>query len=223
MIPSFMVPSRLARRRSREAYQVSKANGDITQSLAGRDPIAAAKVSSFIARRAAEDGISGLALAAKHQSYEASQKVVNDFTDPSGRAGGALVAINTAVKHVGALDPLIDAMQSGNVTRINQAKQAYEKATGVPAPTNYQTLANMAVGEINKAVTANGGDANERAAIAAPLDPAGGPAVLKGAVQTAVTALGRQNRRAEGTPGMWEPAAHKAHSTNCCCPRPDRR
>ena len=172
-----------------QAYQVAKSTGALTEALAGRDPYAQAQIASYVAKRAGEDGVSGLAMAAKQQAFKASQKVVDDFTDPSGKAGGALVAINTAVKHVGALGPLIDAMGSGNVTRINQARQAYQTATGVPAPTNYATLANMAVGEINKAVTANGGDAAERESIAAPFDPKGGPAVLKGAVQTAVTAL----------------------------------
>jgi hypothetical protein len=172
-----------------QAYQVSKQTGDISQSLAGRDPIAAAKVSSFIAQRAGEDGLSGLSMAAQKQAYKASQGVVNDFTDPSGKAGSALVAINTAVKHVGSLGPLIDAMGSGDTTKINEARQAYQRNTGQPAPTNYQTLANMAVGEISKAVTANGGDAAEREAIAAPFAAGNSPAVLKGAVQTAVTAL----------------------------------
>ncbi len=101
-----------------------------------------------------------------------------------------MVAINTAVTHIGALDPLIDALGSGNVTRINQARQAYQRATGIPAPTNYQTLANMAVGEINTVVSGpSGGDKEERARLASPFDPDGGPSVLKGAVNTAVTAL----------------------------------
>lgn len=172
-----------------DAYQQTKATGTAPPT-AGRDPIAIAQEKNYIADRLKQDGAnSGEYLAAKQQAFQAQQKVVNDFTDPSGKAGGALVAINTAVKHVGSLGPLIDAMGSGNVSRINQARQAYQTATGVPAPTNYQTLANMAVGEINKAVTANGGDAAERESIAAPFDAKGGPAVLKGAVQTAVTAL----------------------------------
>lgn len=173
-----------------DAYQQTKATGT-PPPTAGRDPIAIAQEKSYIADRMKQDGVgnTGEYLAAKQQAYAAQQKVVSDFTDPSGKAGGALIAINTAVKHVGALTPLIDAMGSGNLTRINQARQAYQRATGVAAPTNYQTLANMAVGEINKAVTANGGDAAERESIAAPFDASGGPEVLKGAVQTAVTAL----------------------------------
>lgn len=173
-----------------QSYQVAKAKGNITETVAGRDPIAAAKVSNYIADRAAKDGQSGLAMAAQAQAYQASQKVVDDFTDPDGKAGGTLVKINTAVKHIGSLEPLIDAMGSGNVARINQARQIFQKETGVAAPTNYQTLANMAVGEINGVVTGpSGGDKDERDRLASPFDPKGGPAVLKGAVQTAVTAL----------------------------------
>jgi hypothetical protein len=172
-----------------QAYQVAKSTGALTEALAGRDPYAQAQIASYVAQRAGEDGISGLSMAAKQQSFKASQKVVDDFTDPDGKAGGALVAINTAVRHVGSLEPLIDALGSGNVTRINQARQVFQRETGIPAPTNFATLANMAVGEINKAVTANGGDKEERERLGAPFDPKGGPAVLKGAVQTAVSAL----------------------------------
>lgn len=170
-----------------QAYQLAKSKGDLTEAIAGRDPIAAGQLSSYIAKRAGEEGISGLQLAANQQSYKSRQGVLNDFT--TGGSSDKITAINTAVLHTNALLPLIDALQTKNLTRINAAKQAYQKETGVAAPTNYETLANMAVGEINSAINKNGGDVAERERITAPFKSSGGPDVLKGAVKTAVTAL----------------------------------
>ena len=184
-----------------QAYQLAKAKGDLTESVAGRDPIAAAALTSYIAKRAGEDGQSGLQFAANQQSYAARQKVVNDYLDPGGTAGGKLGAINTSVLHVGALLPLIDAMKSGNTTRINAARQAYQKEAGIAAPTNYETLANMATGEISNAINKTGGDVGERERVSAPFAASRSPDVLKGAVKTAVTALAGKT---ESLANQWD-------------------
>ena len=81
-----------------QAYKTSTATGDLTQSLAGRDPIAAAKVSSYIADRAQKDGLTGLQMAAQKQTFAAQGDVVKDYTDPSGKAGGKIQAINTGYR-----------------------------------------------------------------------------------------------------------------------------
>jgi hypothetical protein len=171
-------------------YQTWKATGK-PPANSSRNVLANATQANYIAQRAQQDNISnpGKIAAAQQQAYEAQQGVIKDFTDPDGKAGGSLVAINTAVAHIRGLDPLIDAMQSGNMTRINQAKQAYQKEFGIAAPTNYQALANMATGEVAKAVNAGGGTESERDSIAAPFKASGGPDVLHGAVQTVSTAL----------------------------------
>lgn len=185
-----------------QAYQVAKSKGDISESLAGRDPVAAAKVSSYIAQRAKEDGISGLSMAATQQAYGARQKVVNDYVD-SGGTGGKLDAINTSVLHTNSLLPLIDALGTGNMTKINAARLAYQKQTGIAAPTNYETLKNMAVGEISSAVNKTGGDSDERERITAPFASANSPDVLKEAVRTAVTALAGKT---EALANRWDVA-----------------
>jgi hypothetical protein len=189
--PGLYAASIISKPALEDAYKQTVASGTMPPA-AGRDPIALAQEKNFIADRFRQEmgPNSGEYLAAKTQAYQAQQKVVSDFTDPGGAAGSKLVAINTAVKHIGALGPLIDALGSGNVGRINQARQAYQTATGVPAPTNFQTLANMATGEINTVVSgAGGGDKEEREKLGAPFASSGGPEVLKGAVNTAVTAL----------------------------------
>jgi hypothetical protein len=170
------------------AYQQWKATGSVPAGQ-GRNVLAQAKQANYIAQRANEDNVPEQAAAAKQQQFKAQQAVVDDFTNPAGTAGKSLVSINTAVSHLGALMPLIDAMQSGNMTKINEARQYFQKQTGQPAPTNYQALANMASGEVSKAILAGGGGESERDEIASPFKAANGPEALKGAVQTVSTAL----------------------------------
>lgn len=170
------------------AYQTWKATGAAPTGQ-GRNVLAQAKQANFIAQRANQDAVPEQAAAATQQAFKARQAVVDDFTNPSGKAGGSIVAINTAVTHFQALLPLIDAMKSGNMTKINEARQYFQKSTGNPAPTNYQALANMAAGEASKAVLAGGGGEGERDEIASPFKSVNGPDALKGAVQTTTTAL----------------------------------
>lgn len=186
-----------------KAWQTVKATGEMP-AQAGRDQIAFANESNYIAKRAAQEGVTSVSLAAKKQQLSAQQDVVKDFTNPGGTAGAKLGAVNTAVLHVNALLPLIDAMKSGNLTKLTAAKQAYQKETGVPAPTNYDTLANMAIGEINNVVNAKtGGDAAERDRIAAPFVSSRAPDVLKGAVKTAVGAMAGKT---ESLANQWDVA-----------------
>lgn len=170
------------------AYQTWKATGAAPTGQ-GRNVLAQAKQANYIAQRANEDNVPEQAAAAKQQQFKAQQAVLDDFTNPAGTAGKSLVAINTGVAHLSALAPLIDAMKSGNMTKINEARQYFQKQTGNPAPTNYQMLADMASGEISKAVMQGGGSKDERDDLAEPFKKSLAPDVLKGAVSTAATAL----------------------------------
>ena len=169
-------------------YKQTLATGEMP-SLSGRDPITASRFSNYVAEQAAKDGNTGIVRAATKQMNVARQKVIDDFMDPSGNAGGKLINITTSVSHLGSMLPLVDAMKSGNLTLLNKARQEYQKQTGQSAPTDYETLKNIAVNEVINAVSKSGGDAAERAAIMKPFDKANGPDILKGAISTAATAL----------------------------------
>ena len=171
-----------------QAYGQYKATGEMPP-MAGRDPIAIAKTYNYIADQTKADGGSGQAAAAQKQAYAAQGDVVKDYSDPSGKAGGKLQAINTITEHAKALNPLIDAMGTGDTQLINKAKIAYQQQTGNPAPTNYSAMANIFSGELKQAVTANGGDQGEREAIAAPFSDINSPLALKGAIQISATAM----------------------------------
>ena len=193
-----------------QAYQVSKQSGDLTQSLAGRDPWAAANVSAFIAKRAKEEGITGLQMAAQKQAHASSQLVLNDFLDPNGKAGSKLTAINTLTGHADEAISLIDAMKTGDIQKINAAKIAYQKATGNPAPTNYETMAHLYAGEFGSAILQAGGTEGERDALLAPFQGANSPAQIRGAILTSARAMAGKTKALEnqwnvGTQGQQGP------------------
>lgn len=170
------------------AYQSYVTNGGkLPAGLVPRSDSGKAAIFNYIAQRADADGNTAVSVAAKGQATQAAGNVLKDYT--SGPTNKKLIAINTAVSHLDSLNPLIDAMESGNLTLINKARQIYQKQTGKPAPTNYSTLAEMAIGETSQAVMAGGGTGPEREALAAPFKSGNGPDVLRGAVKGAATAL----------------------------------
>lgn len=203
------------------AYQFAKTNGGkLPPWMNSRGDAAKGAMANYIAQRASQEGLSGASMVAQGQATQAAGNVLKDFT--SGATNKKLVAINTGVEHLDALNPLIDAMDSGNLTAINKARQFYQKQTGKPAPTNYSTLANMAVGEVSQAVMAGGGTGPERDDLAAPFKSSNAPDVLRGAVKTAITALAGKtdglrtswDSGTNGTQGAFErflgPATKKA-------------
>ena len=100
-----------------------------------------------------------------------------------GPGGGpCLTAFNTASGHLRQLSSLVDALGNGNITLINQFGQAYAKATGSAAPTNFDTVRNAAVGEVAKLFSGGVVAQAEREEIEAPLKNSGSPAQLKQAV-----------------------------------------
>ena len=186
--PSIFGASNMDDQTKELAYQFAKVNGGkLPPWMNSRGDAAKGAMANYIAQRANQEGLSGASMVAQGQATQAAGNVLKDFT--SGPTNKKIVAINTGVEHLDALNPLIDAMGTGNLTLINKARQFYEKQTGKPAPTNYSTLANMAVGEVSQAVMAGGGTGPERDELAAPFKSSNSPDVLKGAVQTAITAL----------------------------------
>lgn len=168
------------------AYQSFIATGKMPQNI-GRSPAMQASMMDYISKRAAQEGNSAASIAAKGQAFTATQGVVSDFT--KGKSAQALNGINTAVQHMGSLDPLIDALGNGDAKVINRVSNFFKAQTGSAAPTNYAALKEFVGGEVAKAVLPGGGGEAERQALTAPLNAANSPEQLKQAVQTIKTAL----------------------------------
>jgi hypothetical protein len=203
-------------------YQAVVATGSPEASFP-RAQYAQVQLQNYIAKRAAEDGNTALATAAKRQKYAGIKNVLNDFQATRvGTAGGNLVNINTAVGHMDTLEPLIDALGTGDVKALNAAKIAFEKQTGDPAPTNYDALKEYVAGEIAKVVLPGGGGEEERQALGAPLSSSNSPqaiktsvGIIKKALASKTDALRTQwDNGTDGTQGPFEkflnPATKKA-------------
>lgn len=152
-----------------------------------RSPAMNADIMNFISKRAAQDGNTQVSILANKQGLQATQGVVNDFT--KGKTAQTLNGLNTAIKHMNALDPLIDAMGNGNLTILNKASNFFKQQTGSAAPTNFAALKEFVAGEVAKAVLPGGGGEAERQALAAPINAANSPQQLKQAVEQYKTAL----------------------------------
>lgn len=152
-----------------------------------RSPAMNADMMNYIAQRAQQEGNSQVSILANKQQLQAGQSVVKDFT--SGKTAQTLNGLNTSIQHMAALEPVIDAMNNGNLTILNKAANFFKQQTGSPAPTNFAALKEFVSGEVAKAVLPGGGGEAERRALAEPISAANSPAQLKQAVETYKTAL----------------------------------
>ena len=180
------------------AYQSFVATGKIPANF-GRNPAMQASLMDYIAKRAAQEGNSAASIAAKGQAFTAQQGVIKDFT--SGPTSKSLNAINTAVSHINSLEPLVDALGTGDIKRVNQFSNAFKQETGSPAPTDYASLKEFVGGEVAKAVLPGGGGEKERAALLDPLNAANSPQAIHSALQKIQTALAGKT---EATRNQWD-------------------
>jgi len=99
-------------------------------------------------------------------------------------AGGQVIAFNTAILHLGLLSDAAEALGNGNTKLFNSISQKYKEQTGSPLPGNFDTIKQMASGEITKV----GGSLNqgEQEAVKGPLDRSNSPQALKGSIGASV-------------------------------------
>jgi hypothetical protein len=99
-------------------------------------------------------------------------------------AGGNIVAFNTAILHLGLLADAADALGNGNTKIFNSISQKWKEQTGSPLPLEFDTIKQMASGEITKV----GGSLNqgEQEAVKGPLDRSNSPQALKGSITKSV-------------------------------------
>lgn len=114
--------------------------------------------------------------------YAASQRTEIGFAQ--GKQGDQVRAINVAIDHLATADQLVDALQNGEVQRINQIGQQWAIETGSAAPTNLETASLIIGQEMVKAVVAGGGGVTERSAAGSAFSNVKSPEQLHGAIQT---------------------------------------
>jgi hypothetical protein len=111
---------------------------------------------------------------------QAARKADLYFT--TGKGGQTLNAFNTAQTHLQILGQAAEALHNGNSTLLNGAANSFAKATGNPAPTNFDAVKNAVQGEIAKALTGNV-TVSEQAELQKDMNNASSPAQIQGIVQ----------------------------------------
>lgn len=161
------------------AFQRFQATGEMPAAGKGG---AAAQVAyaNYFAKRAAEEGDSGAALAAKSQQYKASQGVVKDFT--SGATSKTLNGLNTAIGHMDIMDQAATHLDNGNVQGLNKLSNFFGTQFGGTAANNFNIVKNFAAGEVAKAVLPGGGGEHEREEIADAIKSSNSPQQLHQAI-----------------------------------------
>jgi hypothetical protein len=101
-----------------------------------------------------------------------------------GTAGGATVAFNTAMAHLGLLNDAIDALGNGDIKGFNSLGQKYKEQTGSTVGGTFDTVKQAVSGELAK-VTGSLSQ-GEQEAIKGPLDKSNSPQALKAAVRSAI-------------------------------------
>lgn len=136
----------------------------------------------------AERNIDPTDLPKRWQQFKTEQTGITRFT--SGPQGNSVRSIGVAVEHLQTLRELGAALRNGNIQIFNELSQRWARATGSPAPTNFDTAKQIIGTEIIKAIgVAGAGTKDEREGIAAQFARASSPDQIEGVVKDAVRPL----------------------------------
>lgn len=124
------------------------------------------------------------------QDVAAQTAALKDFS--AGQSSKRVTANNTALNHLATLDKLAGDLANSDVRIVNAAGNAFARATGSAAPTNFDAAKQLVASEVIKAVTQNGGGVTERQEAANNIKLANSPEQLRGVIQTYKELLGGQ-------------------------------
>jgi hypothetical protein len=148
---------------------------------------------------------------------------------PTAPGGIQLRSFANVDQHLGMLQDLSDAMHKGDVNLINQARVAWQKATGQPAPTNFDAVKMLVSGELQKSMAVHGGGETERKDFLAPIQTANAPDVVAGAIRNyrGVLKVQKDNllsqARAQGVPEQYLTVGAPEGESSILIPSPPSR
>lgn len=129
-----------------------------------------------------ERGLSPEQISHNQQTFQAGTKAVQAFD--TGKQGDTTRSLNVSVAHLNTLKELGTALQNGNVSLINAAKQKFAEQFGVPAPTNFDAARAIVADEVAKGVIGGQTAQADREALAASLQRNRSPQAINGAINT---------------------------------------
>ena len=124
------------------------------------------------------------------QDVTGQTATIKDFS--AGQAAKKVTANNTALNHLATMDKLADDLANSDTRVVNLAANAFAKATGSSAPSNFDAAKQLVAGEVMKAVTANGGGVTERQEAEKNITSSNSPEQLRGVIKTYKELLGGQ-------------------------------
>ena len=136
--------------------------------------------------------------------FKSRQAALIDFTSPKGKAGGNIVALNTAVQHLDKLNQDIDALQNGNFQGWNAAKNWVNTTVeGKTAKTNFETDRDAVANEMATVFKGTGATDQEIKAWRENMSAAESPQQLHESMQHL---LGLMSGRLNALNGMYSAA-----------------
>lgn len=96
-----------------------------------------------------------------------------------GQQGNIVRSLDVGVQHLAVLDQAAQAMNNGDVQKLNGMKNYFQQNFGASAPTTFDGLKQIVATEIEKSVAGGIGSAADRDRLMASLDRASSPAQLQ--------------------------------------------
>src|SRR5262249_45563935 len=125
--------------------------------------------------------------------------LIRDFT--SGKSANEMVAINTALGHVGVLNQAVDALKNNDVRVLNAIANRFGVETGSSAPAVFKTIVHRVGPELVKAYAGAGGGQEEGKVAGQDFDANLAPATLKANLATTATLL---NSKIQAKQQQWQ-------------------
>ena len=143
-----------------------------------------APLSGFVMKTPYGQAVMALALQInpdyKAGEYKARNDAITRFD--TGKQGDKVTSLNVAVQHLDVLQPLITALDNGDVNALNAAKQTFKKEIGSAAPTDFNAMAQFVGNEVVKASMGTAGALGDREEIGRSLSSARSPDQLNSLV-----------------------------------------
>jgi hypothetical protein len=101
----------------------------------------------------------------------------------SGKGGENIAYFSTAASHLQLLGEAADALNNGDIQRLNQLGNRITQEIGGPAPTNFEAVKSAVSGELAKTFTGKGATVEEIAQINGVINSAESPDQLAGVIR----------------------------------------
>lgn len=139
-----------------------------------------------------EGGTAGAGESVRQAKADTAGTIATVRNFNTGPQGNAVRSLDVSIAHLDTLGKLSDAMHNGDIQAVNRLANSYSKATGNPAPTNFDAAKQIVGDEIVKGIVGAGGSAGDREKAQEAIDSAKSPEQMAGVIDTYQQLLGGQ-------------------------------